>query len=140
MKRLSVEELVRRPKRYALVDTSILLLLAEGVSALDQLEESGCRCVITPKVLEELQRHVRRGGKRGRAARLALEVIGNRCYFLEVDSNAKRADDELVEISTRYRVPVATADLKLRKKLLRRVPTFYYRENQRRIVSDDYYG
>jgi rRNA-processing protein FCF1 len=90
-------------------------------------------------VLEELKRHAGGGGKKGRAARLALRVVEEKCLMLKDGLPYRRADDELVELSLRYGVPVATADLKLRKRLLRRSPTFYYRESQRRIMSDDYW-
>ncbi|UXD21402.1 SSU processome protein Utp24 [Ignicoccus pacificus DSM 13166] len=128
-----------KPRRYVLVDTSILLLLGEGIDVIDQLESFGCKCVVTRSVLRELEKHEKNGGKRGRSARLAKRIIEQRCFILETDLNYKRADDELCEIALRYGVPVATADMGLRRRLLRKVPTFYYRESQRRVMSDDYW-
>ncbi len=139
MKVIEVEELSKEPKRYVLVDTSILLLLGEGVAVLEQLEEYGCKCVVTKSVIKELEKHASKPGKKGRNAKLSLKIAEMKCLLLNYDKEFKRADDELVEIALKYGVPVATADLGLRRRLLRKVPTFYYRESQRRVMSDDYW-
>ena len=138
MKEVTIDELKAKPKSYVLVDTSILMLLNEKPDLLEDLLSLGLRCVITTTVLKELEKYVSKVGRKGNAAKLALKVVESSCYFLKTQGR-KWADEEIVEIALRYSVPVATADLELRRKLLRKVPTFYYRKSQRKLESDDYY-
>ena len=138
MKEIDEAELANRPQRYVLVDTSLLMLMIEGVAVLDQLEEFGKKCVVTTSVLKELERHLSKGGRKARAARLALEIVKRKCFHLPT-RGSKIADEEIKEIALEYRVAVATADIRMRKGLLRRIPTFYYRESQARVEYDSFF-
>ena len=137
MEAISLEEVLTTPRRFVIVDTSLLLLLAEGVAVIDQLEEWGYTCLVTPTVLKELKRLSGSKGKKGKASLLALKIVEKKCKLLEVGGEYRWADDEIAEISLRYGLPVATADRGLRRRLRGRVPTLYYRESQRRVERDD---
>ena len=139
MKILTKHELSKFGKRAALVDTSLLLLIGEGVDVFEQLKDFGAVCVVPSSVLEELKRLAAERSKRGRSARLALSLIEKNC-FLITDRIAKRADDDIVELALKYGLSVATADMGLRRRLLRKVPTIYYREAQRRLYSEDFFA
>ncbi len=138
MKVVDLNALKINPRSFVLVDTSILMLIGERPNLLEWLSARGLKCVVTTTVLRELEKLARKAGKKGMNAKLALKVVETQCYLLEVEGK-KWADDELVELALKYSVPVATADMGLRRRLLRKVPTFYYRESQNKIVSDDYY-
>ncbi|ALU12504.1 hypothetical protein EYM_04585 [Ignicoccus islandicus DSM 13165] len=138
MKEISVRDIESSPRSYVLVDTSVLMLIEERANVLEDLTSRGLKCVVTTTVLRELEKLSKMGGRKGLAARLALKVVQSSCYVLPTEGR-KWADEELVDIALRYSVPVATADLELRRKLLRKVPTFYYRKTQRRMESDDYF-
>ena len=120
---------------YVLVDTSILMLINKGIDVISFLKEEGCKCLVTPSVLLELEKHARSVGKKRVAAKWALEVVKRECSVLDVERK-KRADDEIVESALRFHLPVATADVGLRRKVLRKVPTIYYRESQHRLEKD----
>ena len=128
-----------KSKRYALVDTSVLMLYANGVDVIGQLEEMGLKCLVLDKVIKELEKLTLEGGKRGKAAKLALSIASKRCKILEYNGVNKHTDDAIVEVALKYALPVVTADMGLRKRLLRRVPTIYYRESQNRLMSEDYF-
>ncbi len=138
MKKLEPKDLERMRGRIALVDTSLLMLLADGIDVLDQLESRGAICVVPKSVLEELKRHASSPGRKGRAAKLVLSIIENRCYLLD-ERIEKHTDDDIVALALKYKLAVATADKGLRRRLLRKVPTLYLREGQRRIFSEDFF-
>ncbi len=91
--------------------------------------------MLTPSVIKELEKHASSVGKKRLAARWALDVIENVCYVLEMETE-RRADDEIVKAALTYRLPVATADVELRRRVLRKVPTIYFRESQNRLERD----
>ncbi len=91
--------------------------------------------MVTPSVLFELEKHTKGLGKKRIASRWALEMVKHECVLLEIEPK-KRADDEIVECALNYRLPVATADVELRRRVLRKVPTIYYRESERRLEKD----
>jgi len=137
MQEVNLEEVINSPRRFVLVDTSLLLLMIEGIPVLQQLEEMGYSCLVTPLVIKELTKLSKSNDKRGRASRFALRVVERKCNLIVTQGNYKLADDEIVEIVSRYGIPVATADKGLRRRVRGRVPTLYYRESQRRIEVDD---
>lgn len=138
MKELRNEDLKRLKRRLVLVDTSLLMLLGEGINVLEQLMDLGAICVVPISVLEELKKLASRGGPRGRKADLVLRVIENDCMLLR-ERLAKHTDDDIVALALKYGLAVATADVELRRRILRKVPTLYYRESQRRVFSEDFF-
>ncbi len=125
--------------RVALFDTSALMLYLEGIDVIEQVEKMGLKCAILDKVFEELKKLSEEPGKKGKAARLALDIVRSKCITMKYQGRKKHTDDAIVETAIKMRIPVVTADMELRRRLLRRVPTIYYRESQRRFMSDDYF-
>ncbi len=126
-------------ERIALFDTSALMLYIEGIDSIEQVESMGLKCAVLDKVVEELKRLSEEATKRGRAARLALSIIKSKCLVIKYLGKKKHTDDAIVEVALEKGIPVVTADRGLRRRLLRKVPTIYYRESQRRFLSDDYF-
>ncbi|ABU81230.1 PIN domain-containing protein [Ignicoccus hospitalis] len=139
MRVLDERELERLKRRLVIADTSVLLLIAEGIDVIGQIEEMGGLCAVTPSVLRELERISEEQSKRGRAARLVLPIVLEQCPILNANLE-RRTDDDIVSIALRYGLAVATADKGLRRRLLRKVPTIYYREAQRRLYSEDFFA
>ena len=126
-------------ERIALFDTSALMLYIEGVDPIGQVERMGLKCAVLDKVIEELERLSKETGKRGKAARLALSIAKSKCLVLKYSGNKRHTDDAIVEVALEKCIPVVTADSGLRRRLLRKVPTIYYRESQTRFMSEDYF-
>jgi len=138
LKELRNEDLERLKRRLVLVDTSLLMLLGEGVNVLEQLMDFGAICLIPMSVLEELKKLASQGRPRGRKAKLALRIIENECVLLK-ERLAKHTDDDIVALALKYGLAVATADVELRRRVLRKVPTLYFRKSQRRVFSEDFF-
>ena len=126
-------------ERIALFDTSALMLYIEGIDPIGQVESMGLKCAVLDKVIRELERLSKETGKRGKAARLALSIVKSKCIIIKYFGNKKHTDDAIVEVALERGIPVVTADRGLRRRLLRKVPTIYYRESQRRFLSEDYF-
>jgi len=139
VKEIQLTEVERLKDRIVLVDTSLLLFLGEGIDVVDQIEELGGICVVPVSVIEELEKLASLAGKRSASARLALNVVKKRCRLLPI-RYAKHADDDIIAIALKHRIAVATADKGLRRRLLRKVPTLYLREGQRRVYSEDFFA
>ncbi len=128
--------------RRVAYDTSILLLLYEGVPVFDEAAEllaSKPECVIPRQVVEELRRFASEGPglHRMRAARLALQALEKRgCKVVEVE--AGDADDALLELALRDgSLIVATADNGLRRRLREKgLPNIYYRRSRHGLMLE----
>ncbi len=122
-------------------DTSILLLLYEGVPVFDevsQLLSSKPQCIVPRPVLEELERMAKLPSpKRSRAARLALQAI-RRWNCRIVDTASRSADDAILEIvSSDCGAIAATADGELRRRLREKgLPNIYYRRSRHGLMVE----
>ena len=117
--------------RRVVFDTSILLLLYDGVDVFSWVEhvlDTVPECIVPSTVIRELEKLAssKRLHKR-RAARLALQAVERKCRVLDVKENS--VDDALVAIALRdCEAIIATADNELRRRLRERgIPNIYYR-------------
>jgi rRNA-processing protein FCF1 len=127
--------------RRVAYDTSMLMLLYEGVSVFEQagdLLASNPECIVPRAVLEELRRIAENGEglHRRRAARLALQAVETRCRVVE--TVASSADDALIELALRDpSLIVATADNELRRRLRELgLPNIYYRRSRHGLMLE----
>jgi rRNA-processing protein FCF1 len=131
----------KRLKRVV-YDTSILMLLYDGVAVFDEsgsLLLSNPECIIPRQVEDELKKLAESASSihRRRAARLALEAIRKRgCRVVEVD--ADNTDDAIIAIvASDPEAIVATADNELRRRLREMgLPNIYYRRSRHGLMLE----
>ncbi|NPA05036.1 MAG: 30S processome protein Utp24 [Crenarchaeota archaeon] len=131
----------RERLRYFVPDTSILLLIYEGVDVFTEVEElleTRPVCILLTPVLRELERLASSAKpfRRRAAARLALQVVRRRCRV--VDYPGELADDAIVEyVRANPEAIAATADMGLRRRLMELgIPTIYYREERHGLEAE----
>ncbi len=131
-------------KPIVILDTNILMMIAEGVSVAEDLEQQLLTkpvLVCTKSVVEELEKMASEGGKISRAASLALEFVKRNCKVIEGETGS--ADRDIVSLALSLReqgatVIVATNDRELRSILREAgVPTACYRESKGMIVIEE---
>lgn len=127
--------------RRVAYDTSILLLLYEGVPVFEQVEElldARPECVVPRQVVEELERLSSSPGlHRRRAARLALQALSaRRCRV--IDAPGSSADEALLALAgSDPGLVVATADNELRRRLREQgFPNIYYRRSRHGLMVE----
>lgn len=122
-----------------LVDTSVLLLISEGLASLEDFIQSvpECRIVVPDFVAEELKRLALQGGKRGKLASWALSNIIPRFEVVESGVEVNTVDDALLTLAQLLGATIATADAGLRGRARHRsLRTIYYWAAKRRFISD----
>jgi len=122
-----------------LVDTSILLLISEGLASLEDFIQSAqeCRIIVPDFVVEELKRLALQGGKRGKSASWALSNVIPRFEVAESGVEVSTVDDALLTLAQRLGATIATADAELRGRARHRgLRTIYYWAAKRRFISD----
>ncbi len=105
-------------KDLALLDTSILMLIASRTLHLDTLLEElvGYRVVVPIQVVEELEKLSKEVSERGRKARWVLDNVVPRFEVLSIRSPRARVDEALLELARSLRAVIVTADLELARK------------------------
>jgi len=103
------------------LDSSILLLsIRFRLNLLEEIGRITSRSIeycIIPQVLEELKAISDRGGKASGEARLVLQYLDN---FEILDFRYDdMVDEAIIQAAKRFSMAVATADVKLRRKLRR---------------------
>jgi len=127
------------PRCVVLVDTSVLLLISEGLASLEDFIQSvqGCRIIVPDFVVEELKKLALQGGKRGKLASWALSKIIPRFEVVEFGIGVNTVDDALLTLAQRLGAAIATADVELRGRARHRgIRTIYYWTAKRRFISD----
>ncbi|ABM80306.1 PIN domain-containing protein [Hyperthermus butylicus] len=128
--------------RRVIFDTSMLMLLYDGVDVFGQVEElldAKPECIVPRPVVDELQRLASSGQslRQRRAARLALHAIELRgCKIVETTDVS--ADDAILELALSDPVAiVATADGELRRRLREKgLPNIYYRRSRHGLMLE----
>ncbi|HIQ23711.1 MAG TPA: 30S processome protein Utp24 [Pyrodictium delaneyi] len=131
----------KRLKRV-IYDTSILMLLYEGVPVFEEsasLLLSKPECVIPRQVRDELKKLAGTASSihRRKAAHLALEAIRKMgCRIVDVD--ADNTDDAIIAIvMSDPEAIVATADNELRRRLREiGLPNIYYRRSRHGLMLE----
>jgi len=130
----------KMPSRcIVLIDTSVLLLISEGLASLEDFIQSvqECRVIVPDFVVEELKRLALQGGKRGKLASWALSNIISRFEIAESGVEVNTVDDALLSLAQRLGAIIATADAELRGRARHRgIRTIYYWTAKRRFISD----
>ncbi len=122
-----------------LLDTNMLVLIADGINILDQIEERLAirpRYIVLTPVLEELRRIASNSRPSvARKARFVLEFVKKYCDIVDIDINEYRDVDELlIKYALRHGYAVATNDKELRRRLRENgIPEIYIREESMRI-------
>ncbi|ADV65632.1 PIN domain-containing protein [Desulfurococcus mucosus] len=122
-----------------LLDTNMLLLMAEGIPLMDQIEEkllAKPRYIVITPVLNELAKLASTGKPSvSRRARLALEIISRFCEVVEYQLKpGEKVDDAIVRYALENEAIVATSDRELRRRLREHgLPEIYLREESWRI-------
>ncbi len=131
----------RERLRYFVPDTSILLLIYDGVDVFTEVEElleAKPQCILLAPVLRELERLSRSAKpfRRRAAARLALQVALRRCRVVDYPGDV--ADDAIVEyVSRNPEAVAATADMGLLRRLrMLGIPSIYYREERHGLEAE----
>ncbi len=112
-----------RPPCRIILDTSVLMLVYEGIDVIELIEdamERKCEYYVPDKVLEELKHLAETSrGRRGAAARLALKYVQGRASPLNLGIDAPTADEAIKEFaaSNPQEWIVATADHGMRRAL-----------------------
>ncbi len=139
----SRERSIARPR--VLLDTNILMLLAERVdvfSEIEELLETKPEYYVLRQVIGELERIAREGSFRERkAAQLALRVIEKKCRVLDIDRpSGWSVDDLILYVAVKEGFIVATSDKELRRRLREKgVPDIYFRWEKRRLETQYQY-
>ena len=120
-----------------IIDSSLLMAIAEkrGLS-LDRLFEDTLykfELATTSSVLNELKKMASSKGGKALKARAALSIAEK---LRIVDSVTEDVDTDVIEVAAKLRGIVATCDLELRRKAMRRgVPTLFLRSRKRLMVN-----
>lgn len=112
-------------KCRVILDTSVLLMVYEGVDVIEEIENSlGIKCefLIPSAVISELVRlRNQKTGWKGRASAVALQYIEGRAseYKVPLSMNYRTADDAIVDIAKNFRDKFiyATVDKELKQRL-----------------------
>jgi len=119
------------------LDTNMLMLIAEGINVFEQIEEKLAvrpRYVVLKPVINELKKLAGSGKPSlAKKAAFAIEIATRFCEIVNIEAE-KSVDDIIVEFAVKNNAAVATNDRELRRKLREKgVPEIYLREESMRI-------
>ncbi len=126
------------------LDTNMLLLMADGVPVLDNIKEAletEPLFIVLKPVYNELVKLASSGGnKLRRKARFALEIVEKYCKIVDFElKEGESVDDGIIRFALENKAIVATNDRELRRKLRALgIPEAYLREEAWRVVVDYY--
>ena len=124
-------------KPLIILDTNMLMLIAEGVNVFEQIEEKLAikpRYIVLKPVMKELEK-LASSGKPGiaRKALFAKQIAEKYCEIVDVEKEGN-VDDIILEYAREHNAAVATNDRELRRKLREKgIPEIYIREESMRI-------
>jgi rRNA-processing protein FCF1 len=134
-----------RQRPIVVLDTNMLLLMADGVPVLDnireQLETEPLFVVIKP-VYDELIRLLMEGESKVRKkAKFALEIVNTFCTIVDYPRReGESVDDAIIRYAQENKAIVATSDRELRRKLRAHgIPSAYLREESMRVIVEHYF-
>ncbi|HIP56498.1 MAG TPA: hypothetical protein EYH02_00275 [Ignisphaera aggregans] len=126
-----------RSKSVAVLDTSALLLIAEGqVTIEDLIGGLDVSSVVVPDIVVlELQRLASKQDKKGRLAQWVLSNLIPALQCIATEYRDRPVDEALIELSRNTGFILVTADTELAKRALRSgVRVAIYRSAKRRFV------
>ncbi|GEM_PF-1410371 len=124
--------------RRAVLDTSFLLMhLQERVDIFTELKLmlGEVELVVPEQVLGELERLGSRGGKTGRFARSALQLVRDRCRVVRVEAESA---DEAVERLAGEDTIICTNDKVLKERVRKRGSPVVFMRARSKLVLEGY--
>ncbi|MEM1588530.1 MAG: hypothetical protein QXL69_00285 [Candidatus Bathyarchaeia archaeon] len=104
-----------------MLDSNILIsALKNRIQLFKEIEEAilaKVEFITIPAVIKELEKLSVKGGKIGKYASLALNLMLNKCKLINFEASKKQVDEALIEASFKLDAIVATLDLDLKRKL-----------------------
>lgn len=128
---------------FAVIDTNVLLLIAEGLASFDSFYEvlEGCEPVIITPVLQELKKLVENASdKKSRLAKWVLENVISRLRIVEFNFQGA-VDEALIAYAKNlrnqgFKVFVVSTDKKVREKALKEhIDIIIYKSSKRMFES-----
>jgi len=123
-----------RKRPVILLDTNMLLLIANGINVFDQIEEkleTRPIYIVLKPVIRELEKLAKKPQPSiSKKAKFALEIAKKYCKIIEVETvPGEKVDDVILRYASEHGVAVATNDKELRKRLRTHgIPEIYLRE------------
>lgn len=125
-----------------MLDTNILLLIADGFPVLEEIEEQVAfkpEYIVLAQTLKELETiGGREGGLMKKKCELAIKIARERCKIVDYKPDEFRdADDAILDYATSYNAAIATNDRELRRRAREKgLSEIYLREESQRIVVE----
>ncbi|MEM4624784.1 MAG: 30S processome protein Utp24 [Thermosphaera sp.] len=125
-----------------MLDTNILLLIADGFPVLEEIEEQVAfkpEYIVIAQTLKELETiGGREGGLMKKKCELAIKIARERCKIVDHKPDEFRdADDAILDYATSYNAAIATNDRELRRRAREKgLSEIYLREESQRIVVE----
>ncbi|MEM4762566.1 MAG: 30S processome protein Utp24 [Desulfurococcaceae archaeon] len=133
----------RRP--VVVLDTNMLMLIADGIPVLDHIREeleAEPRFIVIKPVYDELLKIAySNNGKIRKKALFAIEIAEKYCEITEYELRKnENVDDAILRFALENKAIVATNDKILRARLREAgIPEAYFREEARRVKVEGYY-
>lgn len=104
-----------------ILDSNILITaLKNRIRIFEEIEKAALNrieFITIPAIVEELKKLSEKGGKTGKYASLALNLMLSKCKLVDFECSKNQVDEALIEASTKLNAVVATLDLDLKRKL-----------------------
>ncbi|MEM2842370.1 MAG: hypothetical protein QXZ53_00620 [Candidatus Bathyarchaeia archaeon] len=104
-----------------MLDSNILITaLKNRIQLFKEIEEAvlnKIEFITIPAIVKELEKLIKKGGKTGKYASLALNLMLNKCKLVDFECSKNQVDEALIEASIKLNAVVATLDLNLKRKL-----------------------
>ncbi len=130
-------------KCIVVLDTSFLLMIADGYPLLDLLREAlpHCEIVVPSVVVMELEKISREQSIRSNKARWVLNNIVSKMRIYPVDPGIHgKTDDVLLSIAEKNRFIIATVDMELKKRArVKKIPVAFFRKSKFRVEVEGLY-
>jgi len=127
-----------RLSKKVILDSNFLLLplnlKIDIFREVEKLLAAKVEFILVPEVLNEIEKLIKSGKPSiSRKAKLALQLANNRCVKMNLEEKPLKVevDDYIANLAEKYGYIVATADMKLKKKLRDRgIPVIYPRKGK----------
>jgi len=126
--------------RRVILDSNFLFIPFQfRIDVLRELEDlvGKSEPVILSTTLDELKKLVRRKSEKTRRQALLALKIAERCVMVHVEKDPSETyDDAILRKAKEWACPVATNDVKLRKRLRKEaIPTIYLRQKKKLVLE-----
>jgi rRNA-processing protein FCF1 len=127
---------VRREMLKVIMDSNALFVPLQFkmdiFSELERLLNRHFSLILLSSVKRELETLAEKGSPKMRKNAVYALKLGEKCTYVKVDHENSQVDDVIVEMAEKWRAPVFTNDVVLRKRLRDiSVPVIYVRQKSR---------